>query len=618
MNRGPLKYSLFSKLVGSVILSSFFSNFIIRAEENLNSISSDHKKQAVNGPAVNNHRRLSDWVNQQLEVALEKRIVANISGFRQILSGSALDADHWGLPGAVIAAPSVEFDPTRINPGSGELGEWQDYRGVWKRDSALTMRLIFRLMSHGPWKNRPDTFKISVIRNYVAFSEAEQGSQRMRTALDWGRGGDENLIINPYLEPLFDLSKAKVNAFAQPNLRMWGEPQDDGPPLQIMALLDALQTLSQISIKNSLASNDLVPQIHRVIRRNLMFIMQTLPSTLKMERPYFERWEETKAQSHFAVLLEQRYALESLLVKYFAKTKEENFNKFFGYSKSDITNLIKQIEKHIESYHISEEYPYILAHFNIDQNHGLVRDKRSNLDVQVLMASLETNKFTDDESRHYLSPSHPSMRATFYHLDRAFKEKYRINKDSWDPLTGEKLRGVAWGRYPEDQQHFDGDPWFIATFTKVQFLLWDAIQSEMRGYIEVSTIDREYILEVSGLREKELEIDPNTSKIIIANEDPRFERVLKGMIEKSKETFFRAMIHAGHEGELSEVFDQNSGFKRGIKNLTWSWVELLKSVRMYHRASKQKILSQHVRFSTPENTCDMALEGTTQRFPFEI
>lgn len=83
--------------------------------------------------------------------------------------------------------------------------------------------------------------------------------------------------------------------------------------------------------------------------------------------------------------------------------------------------------------------------------------------------------------------------------------------------------------------------------------------------------------------------------------------IIKGMINKAKETFFRAMIHAGHEGELSEVFDQNSGYKRGIKNLTWSWVELLKTVRMFHRASSQKITGKFIQFDIPKNACESNL-----------
>lgn len=556
---------------------------------------------------INNHHRLSNWVHQHLEMALEQRIIANINGFKQTLSNSDLDTDHWGLPGAVIAAPSVEFDPTRSNPSTGLLGEWQDYRGVWKRDAALTMRMIFRLMSQGPWKERSAHFKMSVIKNYASFSETEQGAHRDRIPIDWGGQGDETMLTEPLREPNFDLSKAKVNAFAQPNLRKWGEPQDDGPPLQMIAFLDALSVLSEVAQEpiNKNTIKDIELQINRVLRRNLRFIMQTLPLTLSFERSYFERWEETKAQSHFAVLVEQRYALKSLLDKFLLQSSPKTFYAFFGYSVEEISRLIKNIEQHIKTYHLAQNI--VLAHYNIDKDHGLVRSKDSGLDVQVLMASLETNKSIDSVSQHYLAPNNPLMRATFFRLDQAFKEKYRINKDSTDPLTGEKLRGAAWGRYPEDQQHFDGDPWFIATYTKIQFLLWDAIQAEKAQFLEITDLDKNYFSELSDLSLSELEIPKDQKKLRITMTDPRFEKILKGMVEKAKETFFRSMIHAGHEGELSEVFDQNSGYKRGIKNLTWSWVELLKAIRMFHRASNQNILGKYVRFEVPKNACELNL-----------
>lgn len=401
---------------------------LISATLSSKSFANQDTEYSVAQTLINNHQRLSHWVHQHLEIALEKRIIANINGFRQILSNSDLDSDHWGLPGAVIAAPSVEFDQTRTNPNTGELGEWQDYRGVWKRDAAITMRMIFRLLSHGPWSHRSFAFKIAIIKNYANFSETEQGAHRQRIPIDWGGPGDAMMITNPLIEPHFDLAKAKVNAFAQPNLRQWGEPQDDGPPLQIIAFLDALTVLDEIShqsiMNDSMAATQL--QIHRIIRRNLRFIMQTLPLTLNFERSYFERWEETRAQSHFAVLLEQRYALSHLLNQFSQKMNVAQFYKFFGYTTDEIKKIIQNIEHHIQTHHLSQNI--ILAHFQIDHNQGLVRNKASGLDVQVLMASLETNKSIDPVSQHYLAPSHPLMRSTFFELDQTFKINIELIK----------------------------------------------------------------------------------------------------------------------------------------------------------------------------------------------
>jgi glucoamylase len=571
-----------------------------------------HFETALSTPTatkIDNHKRVSDWMSNQFVFALEKRIIANINGFKQILTGSSMDADHWGLPGAVIAAPSVEHDPTRINPSTGALGEWQDYRGVWKRDAALTMRIIFRLMYHGPWKNWDSNKKIRLINNYATFSEFEQGTHRNRQPIDWGGAGDSSLLSTPLQEPSFDLAKAKVNPFAQSNIREWGEPQDDGPPLQSLALLDALIVLNDIHNSDKAVSiQDSVDTIYRVLRRNIRFIMETAPNTLKGQRTYYERWEETKAKSHFAVLLEQRYSLLKAKYLLLKNNSEEKINSFIGKSVEEIDKLVYEIEQYIGDYHLSLEKGHVIAHYEIDRNQGLVRNKESNLDVQVLMASLETNKFGDSEVNHFLSPNNPWMRATFFKLDQAFRNKYQINKLSYDPVTGELLRGSVWGRYPEDHQHFEGDPWFITTFTKVQYLLWDAIKAVKEGVIYVTPLDANYFLSISELKAQEIDFADKKS-IVIKSSDPRFKTIVTGMVTNAKETFFRLMVHAGVEGELSEVFDQNSGFQRGIKNLTWSWVELLKTVRMFRRASNEDILNSILKITIPKEACDLALEG---------
>lgn len=545
--------------------------------------------------------RINQWLSDNFEVSVE-RILENISGARQVRSGDYFQSDRWGLPGAVLAAPSVEHDREKINPSTGELGEWQDYRYVWKRDTALTMRLVFRLMYTGPWQSWSSAVKYQIISNYVNFVRAEQAAHKIRDEIEYTGVGNETLSQSPLSEPEYDLSRARVNAMAQPNLRQWGEPQDDGPPLQTMALLDGLRVLRSLTDLND--NLGLEGALMDALRLNVRFMLQTIPKSLSGQRHYYERWEETRAELHFAVLIEQRYALLSTL-NLVSNWDDQKVSKLFGYDRSTISDLILQIEEAVEEKFLLKPLNYIGAHFSISKDHGLVREKPSNLDVQVLMASLETNKFSDSEEMHYFSPSHPWVRSTFVSLYRVFAEKYVVNKMGVDQATGEKLPGFAWGRYPEDSQHFNGDPWFITTFAAVQHLLWNLTKISQDKEVKITTIDRGYFRDVVGLSEQDLNF---SDELIISDSDPRFKQIVLGLTRAAKETFFRAMVHAGNDGELSEVFDQEDGFRKGIKNLTWSWVELLKTVRMFRRASDFPDVQANLKVETSELACQLALE----------
>lgn len=242
---------MLQKVVQWILLCLFCGSFMANADE--------VSLPPNSSPVVEDiEHHINQWMSDYLILALEKQILANINGFRQVISGRASDHDVWGLPGGIVAAPSVEFDADRYNPNTGKTGEWQDYRGTWKRDSALTMRMVFRLMTHGPWKDWPFHKKLYAIRNYANFTEFEQGTHRLRLPIDWGGDGDESMLRNPLQEPEFDLARAKVNPFSQENVRQWGEPQDDGPPLQILALLDGLKVVHSVPVAEALYAQDVV------------------------------------------------------------------------------------------------------------------------------------------------------------------------------------------------------------------------------------------------------------------------------------------------------------------------------------------------------------------------
>jgi hypothetical protein len=282
-----------------------------------------------------------------------------------------------------------------------------------------------------------------------------------------------------------------------------------------------------------------------------------------------------------------------------------------------INQKVAAIENFLSHHMVNWENPQIYAHHSISQNFGMRRHKPSNLDAAVMMASLETNKFSDPDSLLFFAPNHPLMRATFHKLQEIFYHKYSINRDAIDPITGEPVRGLAWGRYPEDGDnggHFGGPPWFITSFAAIQYLLWEAIHMSRTGEVTIHPQDQQYFLTLNpSVTREELGGDLTEPMIVPATTpsgapNPIFEKIIAGMVKVAKETFFRLMVHTGHGSRLPEIFSGHDGRLpeegQAVWDLTWSYVEAVKTGRMLMRAAREPHID--LKLEVP-STCMSAL-----------
>lgn len=484
--------------------------------------------------------RLSRHMAAQLSYSLEQ-ILNNIVGANHILFDGPVD--ERGLPGAVLAAPSKEWDPVRQ--------EWQDYRKNWTRDAAITMRLVFRIMANGELDDLPAKRKIAFARAYVEFCERAQSIH--------------------FKDGKYDLGHALVMPDGKPNPNEWGYPQNDGPPLQVIALSEILHLMK------SLRMVDLPLQrlILTVMKRNIDYMVD------HYDNPAVERWEEEKARAHFSISVEILRGLRTAYAS--AEMFDPSLNARVALNPSILLPAMIDLSNKIEERFVAHRDDFIPAKFYMIPDGSTVRNKTSGLDMQVIMTSIAMNKYWEMNlpqvrEDFIYPPSHPLMRATFDRLREDFRHRYNVNQHGVDAVSGLPLPGVLFGRYSEDT-HFDGSPWFITTFAAIQYLLWDAIQIQISPVLEISEVDLPYF------RHLDTGLDANTlvPGVYAKNSEVRI-KVRDALVKSAEEIFFRLMVHTGNEHSLTEVLRKVGGFKWGIHELTWSHVEFVKTKRMFERA----------------------------------
>ena len=515
------------------------------------------------GPAARGNVFLSDYIARQTPRAVEKVLEAFV-GAKGILEESD-DQDARGLPGAIVAAPSVVLDIGR--------GEVQDYRWRWKRDAAISMRAKVRMMIEGELSHLPPAMKVKMVQYYVDFCKLEHK-------------------VHQVSDNQYELGHAKVTLDAKKNPHASGYPQNDGPPLEIYALVESINLLDSLKIEQPALRQTIL----ELIKHNYEYILQHYSD------PSVERWEEAKADSHFSVWLEMGDALRGVL-KLSDRLSGVQKN-ILGEKLNEVQPVVNWLSYYLKTKHVSPE-GFILAHNNLHLQSSLAGSKESALDTQVLMSSLATNKYWDNPEDLFFPPSHPAMRATFQKLRQAFNKKYPTHEIGRDQATSEPLRGLVFGRYPEDKSHFSGNPWFITSFAAVQFLLWDALYVTDHGVIQIHANDFDYFMALNVANKELLEKRKFESwPLWIDKTDPIFLPLRNGLVRLAKESFYRLAVHAG-DGRLTEIFDGVSGEKEGIEDLTWSYVEFLKTARLLRRAQNQFAIPLDIQL--PKHSCEVLL-----------
>lgn len=323
-----------------------------------------------------NKLSLEDWIPYQVTVSVGK-VLQNTNPAN-------------GRPGATIASPQ-DNDP--------------NYVYHWVRDSALTYQTLLNLYVH---------------------SSGSQKSMYRKRLLDY-------VGFSSFIQSKASLGKAKFEITgepyggATPNPNVWCEPQNDGPALRAITLLEFAKVLEDEGQKELVKS-----RLYPVIQRDIDYIMQV------WQEPSCDLWEEVYGY-HFFTRAVQRKAL--LLA-----TKGSSQSQRDG---AAMKNVAAALERHLLGH-----WDDVAGFYRSSFRTGGLSSKTSNIDSSFVLAVIHGNlgdgflSFTDDR--------------VLKTVDKTY------NAFSFYPVNRRTDLGPAIGRYPEDT-YYGGNPWVLLTAAVGQF-----------------------------------------------------------------------------------------------------------------------------------------------------
>lgn len=415
----------------------------------------------------------NNWLDQ-LHQSSQKKLLSNIS--------------RSDTPkGFVVASPS-KYEP--------------NYYYHWVRDAALVMKALAPELKN--------TYKEKMMKDYINLVARHQ----------------EIYKITDQGEPKFN---PNGSSFQEP----WGRPQNDGPALRVLALIDYAFSLIEAGQKSYITQKLYASTLpaKTVIKKDLEYVSH---NWMKSD---FDLWEEVKG-THFYTRMVQRSAL--LKGAELAKKLNDPLAAKWYLSQASL------IDRELKS-HWSPEKKYILTTINYA---GGLNYKASNLDTSVILAVNHTNdlnlSFAHDDSR---------VIATFNKLVKVFRSKFAINQNE---------KGTALGRYPEDQ-YYGGHPWFLLTNGAAEYLLKLRKVIQLRGKIEIDDNSQNFY---NNLMSRNFKKGVITNKKTVTSIAKKLKSYAIDFLLKNKK-------HMGSDGQMDEQYDQNSGYMVGARDLTWSYASYL-------------------------------------------
>lgn len=335
----------------------------------------------------------SDWLNSESQVAQSKLLAAM--------------SQAEAAPGAVIASPS------KSKP---------DYYYHWTRDAAISQHVIVGLYQ----RSHDNKFKQKIL-DYIQFSRA---NQLART--------------------LTDLGEPKFYVDGTPYGLPWGRPQNDGPALRALTLIEFAQLELQQGHRDFVEDHLYKAELPAmtVIKADLEYVSH------HWQEPSFDLWEEVQGD-HFFTRLVQKAAL----------TKGAQLAQIMNDPAASDWYLRQAQKIDLEEF-MPANQDYILT--TLRQTAGL-QGKNSNLDSAVTLGFIRIPDMFNIIRK---------VPGTLRILEKTFGELYTINRRFADMAP-------AIGRYPEDVYDGDtfraGNPWVISTLAQAESYYRLAQQSSQKN-----------------------------------------------------------------------------------------------------------------------------------------
>ena len=216
------------------------------------------------------------------------------------------------------------------------------------------------------------------------------------------------------VETLSGLGEPKYNVNGSSFNDSWGRPQNDGPALRgiVMIQIGKLLEKNFNSIKNNI--------VDKIIKNDLEYIINHL------DKPSFDLWEEKFGYHFYTRLVQAKF-----LKEYIKYTKDYNINNYY-----------KKIKEYIKHHY---SYNHIISSFNKD---GMIeRVDDSSIFMGLCHIDYDNDIFPIDKYK--------LVENNIYTLLNYFNKKYNNNYN-------------LIGRYVNDK-YFDGHSWFICTISMLNF-----------------------------------------------------------------------------------------------------------------------------------------------------
>lgn len=278
-------------------------------------------------------------------------------------------------PGCIIASISKQMP---------------NYYFHWTRDAALVMRVIIK-----HYKKREDLRCFKQMINYI---NVESKFQNLETQGGLG-------------EPKYNVNITSFND-------TWGRPQNDGPALRGLVMLEIYKIMSEYPFIQQTILN--------IMRKDLKYILCYINS------PCFDLWEEEMGYHLYTRGVQLKFLKEILVSGLFSEMKSEiESNKKF------LENLIIHHQNSLTSFNLEgkkcREFDTCLL--------LLV----SHIDYDLEIFDIRNSQFLDYIKR----------------MRDYFRNQYKINHNS---------KILLLGRYQNDK-YFGGNPWIICSAAYYQLLI---------------------------------------------------------------------------------------------------------------------------------------------------
>lgn len=443
-------------------------------------------------------------------------------------------------PGVVVASPSKK-DP--------------DYFYHWVRDAALVMVPVLQQYK----TTRSQSVKTDLFHKFHNFIQFSRSNQQIKDA-------DPN-----HIDLRFIMGEPKFTVWGGAYNRGWGRPQNDGPALRAITLIQYAEQLIKEGRTQYVLDNIYRPEIpaYTVVKADLEytahhlnipltpFTKQFLPEK-DQNRPYHyyecsDYWEEVK-DFHVTTLMAQRKALVlgAKIARYF---KDFGAAKFYE-KRAKLASTV------LEYFWTPQDN---IIRVTLDRNkHG----KKSGLDVATILGSLHSE--VEGLSYNVLDPR---VHSTALRIKKVFNQVYDINKKGYI--------ATAIGRYPEDVYDGNGfkggNPWFLAIHAYAELHYRISIQMRKFGNILVSPINYAFFQDLKYLKPEHKRLISHNHRIF--KENPVFKEIVRALILEGDDYLKRSAFHANQQtASMAEQINRYNGTMQGARDLTWSYASFLTAV----------------------------------------